>query len=211
MTDETDHTEAGREPEAEMAEAPLTGDTEAGDIAGEYPVEELLRENADLKDQVLRTLAEMENLRRRTEREVKDAKQYAVAGFARDMLTVSDNLSRALEVLPDETRESADEGLKALLDGIGMTEREMLNQLEKHGVRPIFPEGEKFDPNFHQAMFEVPNMDVPNGTVVQVVQAGYVIGERVLRPAMVGVAKGAPKAAPKPVSGDPGQTIDKTA
>ena len=210
MTDETDNNEAGREPEFAEADAPVSGDEETGDIAGEYPVEELLRENADLKDQTLRTLAEMENLRRRTEREVKDAKQYAVASFARDMLTVSDNLSRALEALPSETRESADEGLKALLDGVGMTEREMLNQLEKHGVRPLNPEGEKFDPNFHQAMFEVPNTDLPNGTVVQVVQTGYVIGERVLRPAMVGVAKGAPKA-PKPVSNDPGQTIDKTA
>lgn len=210
MTDETDNNEAGHEPDFETADAPLTGDTEVGDIAGEYPVEELLRENADLKDQTLRTLAEMENLRRRTEREVKDAKQYAVANFARDMLTVSDNLSRALEALPDETREAADEGLKALLDGVGMTEREMLNQLEKHGVRPIFPEGEKFDPHFHQAMFEVPTSDVPTGTVVQVVQSGYVIGERMLRPALVGVAKGAPKA-PKPVSNDPGQTIDKTA
>lgn len=212
MTDETDNKHAGREPEIEAADAQAMGDAhEADDVAGEYPVEELLRENADLKDQILRTLAEMENLRRRTERDVKDAKQYAVASFARDMLAVSDNLSRALEALPAETREAADEGLKALLDGVDMTEREMLNQLEKHGVRPLNPEGEKFDPNFHQAMFEVPNTDMPNGTVVQVVQTGYVIGERVLRPAMVGVAKGAPKAAPKPTAGDPGQTIDRTA
>ncbi|AXS39072.1 nucleotide exchange factor GrpE [Breoghania sp. L-A4] len=211
MTDETDKMEAGYEPDTEQAETPSADDSGAGGISVEEAVEALVRENADLKDQTLRTLAEMENLRRRTEREVRDAKQYAVASFARDMLTVSDNLSRALEALPAETRESADEGLKALIDGIGMTEREMLNQLEKHGVRPINPEGEKFDPNFHQAMFEVPNADVPNGTVVQVVQTGYVIGERVLRPAMVGVAKGAPKPAPRPVSGDPGQTVDKTA
>ncbi len=209
MTDETDKMEAGHEPDIEQAEAASAADADA--ISPEDAVEALVRENADLKDQTLRTLAEMENLRRRTEREVRDAKQYAVASFARDMLTVSDNLSRALEALPAETRDSADEGLKALIDGIGMTEREMLNQLEKHGVRPLNPEGEKFDPNFHQAMFEVPNAEVPSGTVVQVVQTGYVIGDRVLRPAMVGVAKGAPKAAPQPVSGDPGQTIDKTA
>lgn len=204
MTDETENKEAGQEADAEAAQA-----AEAEAQAELDPIEALRAENAELKDQVLRTLAEMENLRRRTEREVKDAKQYAVASFARDMLTVSDNLRRALDALPQETRDAADEGLKALLEGVDMTEREMLNQLEKHGVRPIDPSGEKFDPNFHQAMFEVPTTEVPGGTVVQVVQTGYVIGERVLRPAMVGVAKGAPKA---PASnGEPGQTVDRTA
>ncbi len=137
----------------------------------------------------------MDNLRRRTERDVKDAKSYSVAGFARDMLAVSDNLRRALEAVSSEARDGADAGLKTLIEGVELTERSMLSALERHGVKKIEPEGQKFDPNFHQAMFEIPNPDVPNNTVVQVVQAGFTIGERVLRPAMVGVAKGGPKAA----------------
>lgn len=160
-------------------------------------VDELLADNDKLKDQLLRTLAEMENLRKRTEREVADAKSYAIAAFARDMLGVSDNLRRALDALPSDARGTADAALKTLLDGVELTERELINLLAKHKVTRIEPEGARFDPNFHQAMFEVPNPDVPSGTVVQVVQAGYVIGERVLRPAMVGVARGGPKPAPK--------------
>ncbi|MBO3758784.1 nucleotide exchange factor GrpE [Ciceribacter sp. L1K23] len=157
------------------------------------PIEALQAENAELRDRYLRLAAEMDNLRRRTERDVKDAKAYAVTGFARDMLAVSDNLRRALDAIPSEAREAADAGLMALIDGVEMTERAMLSTLERHGVKKIEAEGQKFDPNFHQAMFEVPNPNVPNNTVVQVVQAGYVIGERVLRPAMVGVAKGGAK------------------
>jgi molecular chaperone GrpE len=110
------------------------------------------------------------------------------------MLAVSDNLNRALEASPAEAREAGEAGLKALAEGVEMTERSMLAALERHGVRKLAPVGEKFDPNFHQAMFEIPNPAVPNNTVVQVVQAGFTIGERVLRPAMVGVAKGGPKA-----------------
>lgn len=159
------------------------------------PVEVLKAENADLKDRYLRLAAEMDNLRRRTERDVADAKSYSVAGFARDMLGVSDNLRRALEAIPADALEGGDTGLKALAEGVEMTERSMLAALERHGVRKLDPMGGKFDPNFHQAMFEVPNADVANNTVVQVVQAGYVIGERVLRPAMVGVSKGGPKVA----------------
>lgn len=179
------------------------------------PVAELLAENAELKDRSLRVMAEMENLRRRTERELRDAKQYSVASFARDMLSVTDNLRRALDSLTGETREAADEAMKGLIQGVEMTEREMLNQLEKHGVRKLEPEGQKFDPNFHQAMFEVPNPSVPANTVVQVVQAGYAIGDRVLRPALVGVSKGGPKEV-KPSSegeavGNPGATVDRTA
>ena len=157
------------------------------------PTEALLAENAELKDRMLRTMAEMENLRRRTEKEIRDSKQYAASSFARDMLGVGDNLRRALEAISAEARDAANESMRALIEGVEMTEREMINQLEKHGVRRIDPAGEKFDPNFHQAMFEVPNTEVPNNTVVQVVQAGYVIGDRVLRPALVGVSKGGPK------------------
>ena len=155
----------------------------------------LRAENTEMRDRYLRLAAEMDNLRRRTERDVKDAKSYSVAGFARDMLAVSDNLRRALEAIPAEAREAGDAGFNALIEGVEMTERSMLSALERHGVRKLDPVGEKFDPNFHQAMFEVPNPEVPNNTVVQVVQAGFVIGERVLRPARVGVAKGGPKAA----------------
>lgn len=157
------------------------------------PVDVLRSENADLRDKYLRLAAEMDNLRRRTERDVKDAKSYSVAGFARDMLAVSDNLRRALDAIPAEALAN-DESVKTLAEGVEMTERSMLAALERHGVRKLEPVGEKFDPNFHQAMFEVPNPDVANNTVVQVVQAGFVIGERVLRPAMVGVSKGGPKA-----------------
>ncbi|WP_428641216.1 nucleotide exchange factor GrpE [Roseibium sp.] len=192
-----------------QAEAAQTEAAE-GD-AGVDPIDVLRAENADLKDRALRTMAEMENLRRRTEKEIKDARQYAVSGFARDMLTVSDNLRRALEALPDEDRKNADAGVASLIEGVEMIERDLLNQLEKNGVKKLTPEGQKFDPHFHQAMFEVPNTEVPNNTVVQVVQAGYVIGERVLRPAMVGVSKGGPKeAAPQPQA-DAGQTVDKSA
>lgn len=156
----------------------------------------LVKENEELKDRSLRLAAEMENLRRRTARDMVDARTYAVTNFARDMLNVSDNLRRAIEAVPEEAKASGDAGFKALIEGVDITERAMLSALERHGVKKLEPVGEKFDPNFHQAMFEIPNPDVVNGTVVQVVQAGYSIGDRVLRPAMVGVAKGGPKAAP---------------
>ena len=151
---------------------------------------------AEFKDRLLRTLAEMENLRKRTEREVTDARLYGVASFARDLLGVADNMRRALDAVSPELRASAEAGVKALIDGVELTERELLKALEKNGVRQFSPRGEKFDPNVHQAMFEVPNPAVPAGSVVEVVAPGYMIGERVLRPAMVGVSKGGPKTAP---------------
>ena len=156
--------------------------------------EALVRENVDLRDKMLRTLAEMENLRKRTAREVADARTYGITGFARDVLGIADNLQRALDAVPAETRESADPMLKALIEGVELTERSLLNALGKNGVKKFDPSGEKFDPNFQQAMYEVPDASVPPGTVVQVVQAGYMIGERVLRPALVGVSKGGAKA-----------------
>jgi molecular chaperone GrpE len=151
---------------------------------------------AEFKDKLLRTLAEMENLRKRTEREVTDARVYGVASFARDVLAVADNMRRALDAVSPELRASAEPGVRALVDGVELTERELLKALEKNGVRQYTPQGEKFDPNVHQAMYEVPDASVPAGSVVQVVQPGYMIGERVLRPAMVGVSKGGPKSAP---------------
>lgn len=159
------------------------------------PSTSLDRELADMKDRLLRTLAEMENLRKRTEREVADARTYGVTTFARDILTVADNMHRAMAALDGELRATADASLKNLLDGVELTERELLNVLEKHGVKKLDPQGQKFDPNRHQAMYEIDDASVPSGTVVQVVQAGYTIGERVLRPALVAVSKGGPKAA----------------
>ncbi|MCG7504972.1 nucleotide exchange factor GrpE [Mesorhizobium retamae] len=183
------------EAETERAEGGVDGDYEA--------LVRLLKENEELKDKALRAAAEMENLRRRTARDVQDARTYAIANFARDMLSVSDNLARALDAIPAEAKAAADAGLKALIEGVDITERAMLSALERHGVKKLDPQGEKFDPNFHQAMFEVPNPDVPANTVVQVVQSGYSIGERVLRPAMVGVSKGGPKAAAEPTEPGP--------
>lgn len=158
------------------------------------PAEALAREAAEYKDKLLRTLAEMENLRRRTERDAADARTYAIAAFARDILAVADNMDRALQALDAELRAKADAGVKALLDGVELTERELMKVLEKHGVKKFDPLGERFDPNLHQAMYEVPNSSVPAGQVVQVIQAGYMIGERMLRPALVAVSKGGPKA-----------------
>ncbi|PII39749.1 heat shock protein GrpE [Sinorhizobium meliloti CCBAU 01290] len=198
MTDETNkngpEAAAPEEFETPLSASPEKPEADASTTAPD-PLELARAESAELRDKYLRLAAEMDNLRRRTERDVKDAKSYSVAGFARDMLAVSDNLRRALDAIPADAREAGDAGLKALIEGVEMTERSMLAALERHGVKQLDPTGQKFDPNFHQAMFEVPNTEVPNNTVVQVVQAGYTIGERVLRPAMVGVAKGGPKAA----------------
>ena len=160
-------------------------------------IEKLNAENAELKDRLLRALAEMENLRRRTEREVADARAYGVANLARDMLSVADNLARALDSFPAEERAAADAALKALIEGVELTERDLQAALGRHGVTKLSPEGEKFDPNFHQAMFEMPHETVPAGAVAQVMQSGWKIGERVLRPALVGVSKGGVKTAPK--------------
>jgi molecular chaperone GrpE len=195
MSDDT-MAQDGFEPRPEI-ETPAEAD----------PVEALGKENAELKDRLLRLAAEMENLRKRMTREIEDTRTYAITKFARDMLTATDSLSRALLVLPAETRDTAEGPLKSLIEGIDLTEREMQRLLAVHGVKPIEAEGQKFDPHKHQAMFEVPDPSRPEGTVVQVVQTGYAIGDRVLRPAMVGVAKGGPANA-----NTPGEShIDKNA
>ncbi len=190
MNDETSKPEDNK-PTPEAANDTVA-DAKSGtaEAAAVDPVETLRAENAELRDRLLRAVADMENLRKRTEREIGDTRSYAIAGFARDMLTATDSLSRALMTLPHEAREAADATTKSLIEGIEMTEREMQRLLAKHGVKPIEAEGQKFDPHKHQAMFEVPDPTRPEGTVVQVVQAGFAIGDRVLRPAMVGVAKG---------------------
>ncbi|MCV9999078.1 nucleotide exchange factor GrpE [Pararhizobium sp. YC-54] len=194
MTDDMNkHGAEANADEAAAAYAEAAAEQVDTAVSEPDPLELAKAEAADMRDRYLRLAAEMDNLRRRTARDVKDAKSYSVAGFARDMLAVSDNLRRALDAIPAEAREAGDAGFNALIEGVEMTERAMLSALERHGVQKLEPVGQKFDPNFHQAMFEVPNAEVPNNTVVQVVQAGYTIGERVLRPAMVGVAKGGPK------------------
>jgi len=157
-------------------------------------IEKLNAENVELKDRVLRTLAEMENLRRRTEKEISDAKAYGVTKLAGDMIAFADNLRRAIESVPGDARE-ADGNLKTLVEGLELTERDFLSRLARHGVKKLEPQGQKFDPNMHEALFEIPDPSVPSGTVMQVVEAGYSIGERCLRPAKVGVARGGPKAA----------------
>jgi molecular chaperone GrpE len=143
----------------------------------------LATEIETLKDKHLRLLADMDNLRRRTQREIADGKVYAVTNFARDLLSVSDNLSRALEAV--ETTHD----IVALTEGVTLTSKELLTVLNRHGVKEISPVGEKFDPNFHQAMYEVPTEELAPGHVMQVAQTGFVIGDRVLRPALVGVSK----------------------
>lgn len=240
------------EDKTETPEQPESGDNPSRDAETQIDAEEksgqsekslydqadeflaLGEENQDLKNRLLLLAADMENLRRRTEREKQDSAKYAISNFARDVLTIGDSLTRALQAIPAEARKNADETLKGLLDGVEMTEREMVNVLARHGVKSDEPMGNKFDPNLHQAIFEVENLELPAGTVTEVVQAGYVIGDRVLRPAMVGVSKGGPKAqkptvveepeveatpepevAPEPAAkGDPaemGKNIDKSA
>lgn len=167
------------------------------------PLAAAQREAAEYKDKLLRTLAEMENLRRRTEREIADARAYGIAAFARDVLSVADNINRALSTLTEEARGAADAAVKSVLEGVELTERELQKSLEKNGVKQFSPQGEKFDPNKHQAMFEVPTADVPPGHVAQVIQSGYMIGERVLRPALVGVSKAVPKTAPASDTSEP--------
>ena len=156
-------------------------------------LEALQAENVELKDRSLRTLAEMENLRRRTEREVGDAKTYGVTSFARDMLTFADNLRRAIDAVPMHVRDSADPILKSFVEGIELTERDFLSRLGRFGVKKLEPMGKRFDPNMHEALFEIPDDTVASGTVKQVVEQGFSIGDRVLRPAKVGVSRGGPK------------------
>jgi molecular chaperone GrpE len=184
----------------ETARPPYEEDTTAEQPQADEALEAALRESAELKDKVLRTLAEMENLRRRTEREVADARTYGIASFARDVLGIADNMQRALDAAQQELSGSTDPGVKTLLEGVELTERELLKALERNGVKRFDPQGEKFDPNLHQAMYEVPDESVPSGMVMQVIQPGYMIGEHMLRPALVAVSKGGSK--PAPVASD---------
>jgi molecular chaperone GrpE len=188
--------EPAAEPKPDDGTAEISAAVDADVAAGGESLEEQVRrleaEKSDLTDRLLRVAADMDNLRRRSEREASDARRYAVTRFAADMLAVSDNLSRTLAAIPQEAREAGDPAFKAILDGVEITGREMERVLKAHGVTRIAAAGEPFDPHNHQAMFEIEDTSVPAGTVVQVVQDGYSIGDRVLRAALVGIAKGGP-------------------
>ncbi len=209
MADETP-TAPEKQPDEPSAEAPAAANdaNPAGPAADEKAA--LAAEVADMRDKLLRTLAEMENLRKRTERELIDARQYAVASFARDMLTVGDNLRRAIEAVPKQNRGSGDQALDALIEGVEMTERGLEQSLAKFGVRRVEAKGMKFDPSFHQAMFEVDVPDAQPGMVAEEIQAGYAIGERVLRPVLVSVVKKPrPPAAPEAQAAEAAGTADE--
>ena len=170
--------------------SPEMPDVAEGPGAAEFAVLEALRAEIEvLKDQRLRAMAETENLRRRAEKEKKEGETYAITKFARDMLGIADNFSRALAACPPAAREAADPQVKAVLDGVEATDRQLLAALERYGVKAISTEDGKFDPNLHQAIAEVPGNGKPAGAIVDVVQAGFMIGDRLLRPAMVTVAR----------------------
>ncbi len=210
MTDPTARHNADAVAETESGQQNGNGapqqDPQAQDTAAPPPdpLAEARREAVEYRDKLLRTLAEMENLRKRTEREVADSRLYGIASFAREVLAVADNMHRALEAVGPDLREHVDAKVKSLIEGVELTERELMKALEKSGVRKFSPQGEKFDPNFHQAMFEMEAADVAPGHVAQVIQAGYMIGERVLRPALVAVAKAAKTPRPANSNDNPG-------
>jgi molecular chaperone GrpE len=178
----------GRADDAAAAELPDEGVPAGADDR----LAAIEAELAETKDRLLRALAETENVRRRLQRERDDAQRYAAGAFAKDLLSPVDNLRRALDAMPEA--ETTDPRARSLRDGVAATERELLGAFERHGLKRIDPKGERFDHNFHQAVFEAERPDVPAGTVVEVLQPGYVMHDRLLRPAMVGVAKGGPKA-----------------
>ncbi|MDA1099537.1 MAG: nucleotide exchange factor GrpE [Proteobacteria bacterium] len=188
--------EVGQEAAAANDDGGSEGQDGCVDPADEPDALELAYgEAADLKDKLLRAMAETENLRRRNEREKTELRKYAIADFARDMLAVSDNLQRALSSVGEEARKSSPE-MDQLLEGVELTQRELQGHFDKHGIKEINPLGEKLDPNLHQAVVQIEHLEAPHGTVIQVMQPGYVINDRLLRAAMVGVAKGPPAAKP---------------
>ena len=183
--------ETQAENSPELTTAPVDGEDNslpAYDAGGDDDIANLAAERDELRDQLLRTLADNENLRRRTERELAAAKKYGAMGFARDLMASVDNLDKAIDLIP-ENKDELGETVKNILIGVEMTGREIASVLERHNISKISPDGEKFDYNLHQAMFEVPSDDVEPGIVMQVVQSGYQLHDRLLRPAMVGVSK----------------------
>jgi molecular chaperone GrpE len=177
-------TEAASAPDEQPSEQPAPEEhkEEPEEIDPEQQI-------ADLNEKMLRLAAELENTRRRAERDKSDALRYGVTGFARDMVSVGDNLTRALNAIEETDREGLSDNMVNLLEGVGATQRDLMAALQRNGLKPIAPEGEKFDPNFHEAMYEAPGTGRDSGTIIEVVEIGYMIGERLLRPAKVGVAK----------------------
>lgn len=194
---------AGETPWAEGGEPTSKEALEAAAdalLTPEAQIAELESQVNDLRDRLLRAVADAENTRKRAERDKQDASKYAMTSFARDILSVGDNMRRAIDTLSEDDRKGVPEPVRNLIEGVEMTEREFLSVMERHGVKAINPHGEKFDPNLHQAMFEAPDPTRPAGTVMEVVATGYVIGDRLLRPAMVGISKGGPAVAPQPTA-----------
>jgi len=182
---------------AGAASAPSQGGGEPAQRTPHEVIAALQAEAADLKDRLLRAHAEVENIRKRSEREREETAKYAITRLAREIVNVGDNFQRAIDAVPPGAAEQ-DSALKSFLEGVTMTERELLNVLERYGIRRVQPMNELFNPHLHQAVMEIARSDVPSGTIVQVFQAGFMIEDRVLRPAMVVVAKGGPKPAPAP-------------
>jgi molecular chaperone GrpE len=199
--------QARAEAEAEAAAEAMADTDQHSEVAGDGDepvtdrIAELEAELTGAKDQLLRALAEAENTRRRAERDRQEASKYGAVGLARDLLSVSDNLRRALEALPEDARDG-DGWAKDLITGVELIEKEFLDAFAKHGVVKLEPLGEPFDHNYHQAMFELEDPEKPAGTVVQQLQPGYCLHDRLLRAAMVGVSKGGPKAEKKPENGE---------
>lgn len=190
------------EAENEIPAAETIAPQENGDAE---KIAKLQDELAKMKDQALRALAEAENARKRAIKEREDASKYAVSGFAKDLLSVADNLRRALDAIPADAV-AVDPRIKNFIDGIEATERGLLKSFEQNGIRRIDPSGEPFNPNFHEVMFEAPGTGKPAGTVIQVIETGYILNDRLLRPARVGVAKDEGQG-----SGTPGANIDTQA
>jgi molecular chaperone GrpE len=184
--------EASQRPTSSLSQP--GAESEIGEPEPFTELENLYTENAGLKDKLLRALADMENLRRRTEREVSDAKSYGATNFAREMLALADNLQRAIDTVPQAERQGLDAKVVSLIEGVELIERDFHSRLARFGVKRLEPLGGRFDPNLHEALFEIPDESKPAGTVAQVIEPGYTIGERVLRPAKVGVTRGGPKA-----------------
>ena len=176
-------------PEAETPDT-QTPDTEKDAQAEEAEAAPSLEDRlADTNDQLLRTLAELENTRRRADRDRAEALKYGAASFARDMLGVADNLQRALNAVAELDQETLPDAAKSLLEGVAATERDLIASMGRHKVSPVSPMGEKFDPNMHEAMFEAPGTGQPAGTIIEIIETGYMMDERLLRPAKVGIAK----------------------
>ncbi|PHR63188.1 MAG: nucleotide exchange factor GrpE [Robiginitomaculum sp.] len=207
-----------QQPPEENAPANQNDEAEEAPNA-EQEQDSIVRLEADLaesRDRILRLAAELENVRKRSERAEQDARKYGVSRFAEDMLSVADNLYRALETVPAEARLDASDRMTQLVEGVDMTQKSLQTALERHGIKRINPKGEKFDHNLHQAIAQIPSTEHPNGTVAEVVQHGYTIGDRVLRAAMVAVSTGSPsqtgaESTPPDPEAKPGSTIDTKA